>query len=774
MEQAIEIQDLIRDIGIYNSLPKQHKKIVFNTWRQYVDYEGLIIMFDKFNQEKLNELFRCIQKLLDQHVSHNLILQSLDRYNSIVKFILDNYDEEIKENENAIENHDNHDNHDNHTPLKVIKCEKEKKLFIWRDNQIKGWQSAVNSGFINGIHSQATGSGKSLIALKTINEYNKQNPKDHILWICERKDIPRKMFFRGVNKKHIGLHHTSNFEFWKDNDIINMSKFHIVEHIYNKDQKWTDKLNEYDGVKPIFLIINRAFMTTKSKVQGKGYRYEEIRKMPKFAIIDECHSSMASETYQLLSYLKFNRDTKIHGMSATPYKNGKSNTRITIDINCDDDIDIETRKNEEKLLNIFCKPGNVNQLNLLSFFNLKDAIEAGVILEPRFYWYTIEPPDAKTNTKIYNKNDIHSVLCVLDTIIGKCKYKKCIVWCGTIELAENWYNIFEEHKHNKYNNLPNIESFIDHSKRKKSDSDYDKFYDLTDKSILFCANKFREGSDIPYLSCCLFLDKVVNRGTIPFIQCIGRVLRKDDENHKKNGHILDGCIKESDNHKLKSIVNKILGYYVHLYEISKSDFIFDDNIEMSKSKIDLYNQIAQSINFSPEKKKIIIKLKNDKTMEIDVTRLELSTLEWKKIIPNFNAVLKQMIVMSDYDEYIGMQEYCIKIGIKDRNDYVKKYKKYSNLVKIDDNGDTTMLDPKERFPMYFKNWYDFLKIDTNGFIKSIVKWRKLCNSKKIKNIKEYFKLCSRDKTFPIMPEEFYHGYTNFSNEINPKNNVIFL
>jgi len=44
-------------------------------------------------------------------------------------------------------------------------------------------------------------------------------------------------------------------------------------------------------------------------------------------------------------------------------------------------------------------------------------------------------------------------------------------------------------------------------------------------SILFCAVKHREGSDIPFLDACLFADKVKNRGIIPFIQSIGRILR---------------------------------------------------------------------------------------------------------------------------------------------------------------------------------------------------------------------------------------------------------
>ena len=40
MENTVEIQNLIRDIGIYNSLPKEQKEVVFNTWAQYTYYEG--------------------------------------------------------------------------------------------------------------------------------------------------------------------------------------------------------------------------------------------------------------------------------------------------------------------------------------------------------------------------------------------------------------------------------------------------------------------------------------------------------------------------------------------------------------------------------------------------------------------------------------------------------------------------------------------------------------------------------------------------------------
>jgi superfamily II DNA or RNA helicase len=743
MEKSPDILNLINHVNLYNDLPKTFKTRVFQSWPIYDDYCGIDDLFNKLNETKIITIIGHIKTHLDDNTPRNTILQKLDRYHLLVKFILDYYKDLNLDPKNQ----------------KIEFINNTVIPFVWRDNQIKGWQAAIDCDFVSGIHSQATGSGKSLIALKSIWEYHKKYPKNHILWICERKDIPQKLFFVGHNKKG-GLKHTKNYNFWKEHDIINMHNFEIIEHIYNKDRNWTQTINNYQGNKPIFLIINRAFMTTRSKQADYNYRYEEIIKMPQFVIIDECHSSMANETYQLLLYLKFNRDVKIHGLSATPYRSGKSKTDIILDIDCDELVNIETTENEEKLLRVFSKPSNCNQLNLLSFFNLKDAIEAGVILEPIFHWYYI---DKKNEEYEFSINDAHSVLSVLDTIIGKCKYRKCIVWCGTIDFANFWYKIFKNHN-NKYNNLSNIKQYIDHSKIKNND--YDNFYDAKDNSILFCANKFREGSDIPYLTCCMFLDEVSNRGSIPFIQCIGRVLRRDTENLKINGHVLDGCVKDSDTTKMKSIINKILRYYLHLYEISKSDFEFNDqDVKISEKKIDQYNQICQSIDVAPKKKKIIINLKNDKKMTIDVTKIDLSTVEWNAIIPKFNKALKKMIIMSDHEEYIALQKYCIEIEIQDKYDYDKRYKLFRNFYWIDQNGDKIKLDPKERFPIYFKSWYDFLKIDTSAFIESLDDWREHCNQYKIKSLKDYQKICQANEAIPSMPDEFYHEFTNLNNEL---------
>lgn len=785
LNMTFGLKKLVEHLEFYHKLPIELKEGYLKMLHDYEKYDGFFEIFVKFDRQKLIKLIKSVNiSLFDNHMPHSAILTEFDRYRPIVEYILEDVVDKVMNEINDEINDENDiigkNNADENIQKENItkKLNKPSKPFIWRENQIKGWQNAIDSDFVNGIHSQATGSGKSLIALKTIWEYHKRNRTHHILWVCERKDIPLKLFF--TNKNNLLSFHKNNYAYWKDNDIIDMYKFHIIEHVFNKSKSWVEDINNYNGSKPIFLIVNRAFMTAKAKTQTKNYRYEEIKKMPELVIIDECHSSMACETYQMLLYFKFNRTSKIHGLSATPYRTGKSRTDLKLAIDCEDDLDITTQENEKKLLRVFCKQGNPDQLNLLSFFNLKDAIEGDIVLEPIFHWYKIEPKECtiknlKKNIKKDTENntsnkktikdiDIKSVLGVLDTIIKMCSYRKCIVWCGETEISDSWKELFDKNK-DSYPSLSSLVSYIDHSKIKNND--YDKFYELKDNAILFCANKFREGSDIPYLSSCMFLDKVSNRGTIPFIQCIGRVLRKDDKNLKNNGHILDGCVVEGDGGKIKSIVNKILGYYVYLYNISKSDFIFDDgNPHISTNKIELYNQLSQSFEVQTDKKRIIIKLNNDKKMVIDVTEINLSSLEWKNIIPKFDNALKKMIVLSDHEEYIALQNYCLKLGIKDKYHYGRIYNKYSNLCVFDDDHNKKMLDPEKRFPAYFKDWYDFLKIDTHNFIQSVNMWRKKIKKNNIKTMEAYEKLCENDDSFPSMPEELYkkQGFTNFSSE----------
>lgn len=749
---------LLSDIKLYQSLPKTHKYIFVDTKKEYYNkYYNIMGSFDAVTEKSINELANAIKDKYDSGYNEEEIFDEYDKeWHGLIKYIMfhNNY---VPKKIIEIKDDDDAEEHKNAIPSK----------FKWNQNQILGWTSAINNNFASGIHSQATGSGKSLMALKIIWEYHKRNPKNNIMWLCERKDIPQKLFFKITTNSEI-LFNEKNFSFWKEHDIINMSKFTIKEYVYKKnDSRWMDKLDAEKSSKPLFIIINRAYLTSGSKYDDCKYKYEELQKnIPKFVILDECHSAMANRTYTLLLYIKHNWGANIQGLSATPYRKGKSYTIIDIDINCEDDEIIKTNQNENKLINIFHKQGNVNELNVLSWFNLKEAIEQGIILEPIFHWFHIKKYIGKNKQKSLNKkysdNEITSVMTVLNDIVEQCKYKKCVVWCRLKEIANNWYSIFKKEKH-KYANLQKMKSFIDHSNvSTKHVNDYDRFYEIEDNAIMFCASKYREGSDIPYLSCCLFLDKVKNRGELPFIQCIGRVLRKDDSGLKRNGHVIDGCTIEDDETKMKDIINKLIKYYLNLYEISKSDFecVVKPNIG-SSSKLTLYNKIMSSLRLAPNEKKIYIDLENNKKITLDLENVDLKTMEWNKIIPKFDKILKNNLVMSEYEEYVAFKNRIKKLGIKNVYEYNQQWHKYklyttngSKIIKI---------NPKKKFPAFFKNWYDFLDADTSNFIKSKIEWKKRCKVLGLSK-NNYFKKCHKYPELPDMPEELYNDFSTWDRE----------
>ena len=95
---------------------------------------------------------------------------------------------------------------------------------------------------------------------------------------------------------------------------------------------------------------------------------------------------------------------------------------------------------------------------------------------------------------------------------------------NVLNSLETWEEYFQDY--NICLDFNNIE------KKYNKFNDFESFYYSKEKSILFCAVKHREGSDIPYVDGCIFMDMVSQRSERVFIQCMGRVLRKDKENKR--------------------------------------------------------------------------------------------------------------------------------------------------------------------------------------------------------------------------------------------------
>lgn len=432
----------------------------------------------------------------------------------------------------------------------------------------------------------------------------------------------------------------------------------------------------------------------------------------------------------------------------------------------------------DKLVEIYHKEGNINELNLLSWFNLKEAIEEGVILEPVFHWFDIDSYSGRTKEERkdakYNEKEIEAVMKLLNNIVEKCAYRKCIIWCRLKELADEWYTNYKKER-NKYANLKNIEPYLDHSCVKYANkNDYDVYYEKQNDAILFCASMHREGSDIPNLGMCMFLDKVATRGEIPFIQCVGRVLRLDPEGNKEKGHVIDCVVgNETDDDKTKSIVDMILGYYLRLYEMSKSDLKFqgdmkdekkeEDKDKLSDKKLALYNEMMKSLVIDEKNKKMYIKLNYDKKVTINLKKLGYSVIEWNKIVPKFERLLKNEMIVNDFEDFYTFKQKCIEFEIKNKYDYFQNREKYK-LYYTDPNGNVIYIDPKEKWKTFFGNWYKFLDRKTDKFIKDKEDWIKYCKEKNITHL-NYDAKVNEYEILPDMPDEVYSGFRNLQIEL---------
>ncbi len=320
--------------------------------------------------------------------------------------------------------------------------------------------------------------------------------------------------------------------------------FNIINFSENKKKEWINDINNYNNSKPILLIINRSFLVSKKK-------YELINKNISLIIHDECHSISNKTTQEFYKFI-LNKNCNISclGFSATP--------------------------------NFDIKPFD----NVISNYSIYDAYCDNVIVPPKIKWIKSE--------FILNDNDIIN-FCFNE--IKNLYFKKIIIWCGMIELAEKLANLWSFY----------FDDFMICLDTSIDNSDFSSISDFNNReknAILFCACKHREGSDIKNLDGCIFLDKVENRNSKTFVQCIGRVLRKDKSNKKKYGLVIDlkanSCLKICDR--------------MNLYLNSSNCFPW--NYNYFNSKINNKNIIVHELNLTNEENKNAILLKDNTVKDL--------------------------------------------------------------------------------------------------------------------------------------------------------------
>ena len=204
------------------------------------------------------------------------------------------------------------------------------------------------------------------------------------------------------------------------------------------------------------------------------------------------------------------------------------------------------------------------KLNIISQYGLFDAIRDNVILPLNHHFIEVKSCKGKEIPQMnydITKN-------VIQNILPSLHYKKIICWCRTIKMLKKWYIFFEKE-------FPKLKIFMSSCKDTEMydqgfDCDFNEFYNTKKNSLLVCVNRYREGSDIPYLDCGIYLDAVKNRSVLVAMQTSGRVVRPDDAGLKRCGVMIDMFIAQPNKSASQITIDKILSYYDQIINLAEN------------------------------------------------------------------------------------------------------------------------------------------------------------------------------------------------------------
>ncbi len=694
---------------------KEHKKITID------DIEDI---FKK--TFRLTENRRFLQYII------NLICEDEDEFNN--DNIKDNNIDD-SESDNDIDEEDNNNNEALNIPINEVI-----ENFKWRDNQKLAIQNTIKQKFKSGVHDQIMGAGKSYIILNLIWNHYQLN-KNNLIYpiICYRQEILKDLFFDKDNNID-----EKKKKFWKDNDIIDLDKFNIIDRVNkkSKDIKISSK-------KPNILVINTTFLSSIEKENKLNY------KNINFVILDECHGISAPDLYKILKKIKYDYNKSIIGFSATVLRD-KAESKV---------IDIFSRTNDKD-------SNDDKKLNIISRYDFMDAIRDNVILPP---YYTIMEVKKTIKHKIgrQNKDTIESVM---KNLLSKdsVPYKKIICWSRTINQMKDYYKFFKErfgkdykiYCSSSYDDKVSIERFDINGKKYKYNTDYKDFFESEGKSIMICVNRFREGSDIKNLDVGVYLDRVKKRTTLVAMQTSGRVLRVDKEKKKTHGFIIDTFIND-DKEKVEMLTaNLILSYYNKILQLSEETIENKNNIDNYKKLIET---IEEKTKYNEKTRELIVRLDDQSKKDMKI-KLELTTktIDWKYLK---NILVQNVDKLYDInnDEHLIIEYNILQNKIKEykfrRNrDFIKEYKIYAEKNNLE-------TEPEVKYKNYgWNGWYEFLNIDTSIYPKTKEKLIDFCKKNNIITEKEYLK---NTKLFdiPFYPQEIYIDWTTYSIELGKISNI---
>lgn len=243
--------------------------------------------------------------------------------------------------------------------------------------------------------------------------------------------------------------------------------------------------------------------------------------------------------------------------------------------------------------------------------------------------------------------------------------------------------------------------------------------------IISCVYIFGEGFDLPTLDSVVIAEKMSTE--IRIVQSCMRPNRLDSNNPNKVGQIIIPLNSSQIDEKVKMVI--------------KNMSIDDDMIE-------------QKIKFF----KLAMNKKTDKNEYYYENKVKFKS----------NKILLNQLILDIYKSGSFGKELTLE----------KEYQLYQDIVlrkkflTVKEYLDSDMEHKKP--PVYFmgvwKDWYEFLGIDTSEWIDNKIEWSKYCKEKNINNAKQYIDFINenKDNNIPPEPEYFYPNFKGITNELVTK------
>jgi len=255
--------------------------------------------------------------------------------------------------------------------------------------------------------------------------------------------------------------------------------------------------------------------------------------------------------------------------------------------------------------------------------------------------------------------------------------------------------------------------------------------------IISCVHMFGEGVSIPELNgVCIAANM---QSEVRITQYLLRPNRLDKRMPDKRAFVIIPYIDTDDWGRPTPSYDKVRNI---IYQLRNEDDIIEQKIKLFETQIDDDRERTRP---HPHPVNININIASDMVLDSLKIRLRRS-----------NALKSSFT--EEEDEYAYVKSINTRLCLMSKHEYVERETEHCNYV----------ADAESYFRKkgVWKNWYDFLGINTELFIGTLAEWRTFCNNNHIQTVDEYEVLCNTYSVLPKMPGEFYIGFTNLQTELS--------